>query len=729
MAGVIHGVATYANILYPEACTLTLSHGLTPGVAVLRCSPQPLPPASDGTLVVTDGVLGEIVLNNCHLDDLRVNRDESGQYWTLSIVDRRWKWRDLGNIQGQYNQLNPFGHLIPWTIRSPTELAAICLDAMGEVGYTILMPSGIPSQPPYVQTDIFNISGVNPPIVWDGIPPAQALQQLCDLFGVRIVYQWSTDSVLITPIGVGGPLPQGSIHTQSIALKNPETPDSIAVRGAPTRYQVRLNLFAVGRDWDGSYRPINYLSYAPRPITPGTVQESQVVLTNPVSGIQWFVTIGQTIVSVTSTGSLTSDLTAIAAQINASPALSGIVSASSTGTAVVITGAVIGSTFDVTVDVSSTGQQPPPTIEADLVQEAQQPAQANVGDWSNSPPPEFPNIRAVPGRLTYAQAKALAQETVWRCYQVWNIQTSGEGTDAQISTPIIVPGYSKNPIIRANQLILDDKQVDQVVPMPADPGLIGPDGRPIVVNLYSGYSLDKPAAVFGSVNVDPTLRNGIWYPGAVTVPGTTDGNTPEGSQILVPFTVDPEFVLIKFSQPVYKYLPAGKITAPAPLTLQTAVQVRDPVDNQVTHFWKLIPLPGNAVGTNPRVYQHDDVQVNVTSVYDDSNILQGFSILETDPLIRADYYLANHLKEYLLTGAQINAYNGIMPIDLDGAIQQVTWEVGEGGCSTTASLNTEHSLYIPPYPMRRRAEFLAPYKGEVYQQKDFPRPDMYLPKT
>lgn len=49
-------------------------------------------------------------------------------------------------------------------------------------------------------------------------------------------------------------------------------------------------------------------------------------------------------------------------------------------------------------------------------------------------------------------------------------------------------------------------------------------------------------------------------------------------------------------------------------------------------------------------------------------------------------------------------YVGIVPIQVDGAIHQVTYSIhsGEGGsCLTRASRNTEHSHYIPKYERRR----------------------------
>lgn len=47
-------------------------------------------------------------------------------------------------------------------------------------------------------------------------------------------------------------------------------------------------------------------------------------------------------------------------------------------------------------------------------------------------------------------------------------------------------------------------------------------------------------------------------------------------------------------------------------------------------------------------------------------------------------------------------------MSLDGANMQVTWEVSGDGCHTTASRNSEHNIYVPQYPARRRAELLSP---------------------
>ena len=105
------------------------------------------------------------------------------------------------------------------------------------------------------------------------------------------------------------------------------------------------------------------------------------------------------------------------------------------------------------------------------------------------------------------------------------------------------------------------------------------------------------------------------------------------------------------------------------------------------------------------------------------------SILEADPIARANYYLIGQSLQYLITGGQTLRYNGIEPIPCDGAVTQVTWTVGEGGASTVASINSEHSPVVPPYPARRRAENLRPTEQQKIENAANPaRTNMFAPK-
>jgi hypothetical protein len=711
MPTILHGTASFGGIVAVESATYTCSHGITPGVCLMMIHPQPNLPDEIGNLVFSDGN-ETVVLTDCKIDSIKVGQDEKGFYWAVEILDRRWRWGEFGFLNGNYNQYDPFGKLLPWTIRSPAELATLCLQALQEDSFTLNLPPGLSYPGPQLATPIINVTGVNPPINWDGVPPAQALAQLADQFGCRVIYQVSTDSILISPIGIGNPLPNGLISQQAPALKAPARPDSVGVIGSPTRYQMRLALTAVGKEWDGSYRPINLLSYAP--LSAGAVQIDTITITNPAVGVDWKVIISdkngnqQTAAFVDNVGTLANAYNGLVTAINGNPGFAGL-TAKNAGSTLTLTGKNQGVSFDVTVDYFiGSIPSPPPTITDVTTQAAVSPS----ASWQHSAPPLFPNVRAT-NRLTKADAQRLAQESVFRTYQLTGIDVFAPGPiipppGSPLANfgvvainiqpgPINVPGYGE--ILRTQQLVLTDSQVDQISPQPLDPNLKDPLGRPFTVNFYNGYSRDKPAVVYGQVANN--LLNGVWYANAIA-----NLNTPAGSQVFVPFSVVPEFFLISFASPVFFLGDGGTCEIPQ-LTLQTAVMVRDPINNQLVSFTQLENLPGETTFNLTKLRHYPDVQVNVTSTYDKNNKLLNWSILEIDPLVRAQHYLLGMMQEFDVAGGQIVTYNGIRLIDLDGLTQQVTWSVGAEGCTTTASQNCEHSIWISPYPQRRRQEFLA----------------------
>ncbi len=716
---IIHGTAIWPGVRSVESCTYTIGHGITPGTAVLKMQPQSVFPAMFGTLVITDGT-GTVAIPGCKINSYKVDQDESGTVISLEIVDGRWRWRDLGGMLGCYNQLDPHGKLIPWTIRSPTELALLCLQALGVSRFSLNLPPGLNYPGPFISTPIPNISGVNPPINWNGIPPAQALQQVAELFGCRVIYQLYNDSILVTPVGVGNLLPPGSVHKQGPSIKAPETPDAVGVLGSPTRYQMQLKMIAVGEEWDGSYRPINLLSYAPS--LDGQVQiykvliEYDTVTVQPGFGYDIYLgAVGNevpesgTLIQRIAVGGDTADTIAfdLCAAINASnsPKIKNKMKATVVDELITITGNEIGFYFKCLgrlAGASVGGPHWPPgnTCEAAEFQQAKIDRKA----WDYSLPPFFAGVRAT-DRLTIPQARNLAQKSVFKCYQVSNVDVSGKG-------PIRVPGYGT--LLRRQQIVLQDTQVDQIVPQPGDQNVRDVFGMPFTVNLYNGYSKDKPAAVYGVAANSIFLTQNIFYGQA------SEGNTLPSAQLYMQFSVDPIWQLITFSN--YMYKRDGPKVLEAVIRLQTSVLIRDAVTNQIQSYLKVVPLPGQQSYTLPKIGSYPDVQLNVTSTYDENGKITGVGILEIDPVVRANYYLAGLAAQYNLSNGQIIEYNGIKAIQLDGAIQQVTWSVGGQGAVTTASRNTEHEIWVPPYAARRRAEFLPPVAQGRPQRVDMVQP-------
>ncbi len=707
MAGERHGYAKWPGAISVESCVYTQSHGISPGTAVLHILPQEVNPAMSGDLVITDGI-GTILLPDCRLDDLKVEQSENGFTWSLQISDRRWKWRDFGSIAGCYNQLDEVHKkLIPWTIRSPIELARLCLDLMDETGYTIDLPPGFDKatgrafgeiNPPWIG---INPGNTNPPVNWTNETPMVALQRLCEWFGRRIIYRIDTNTIEIAIGGRGADLPDGSIAKESPGLSNPQTPSRVAVYGAPTRYQCRLLMQAVGEEWDGSLRPIDQLSYKPLPAN-GKPQISKAkIATNGTSNsFQIFIgaepedppTTGA-LFEETGAGSAATIATNLAAKINASadPRVMGKVTADSDSTNVIVTGVTEGVPFTFWAKLSGS---PSGTGTVCIVPSLTQAAERPTGGWEYSVPPVFANVRET-DRLRRQDALRLAQKHIYKTYQLVGIDAGTRGG------PIKIPGYGAT-LTRRQQVLLTPFQVDQVVPEAIDKRLIGADGLPFLQNFYNGYSRDKPAVCFGSIT---TIKAGgaanAWW-----VPGLGLANTDPAGQIYVDFSVDAEQQTIAFSNCVFRKVGAQYL--PATPVLQTGVMIRNAESNALEVFILGKYLPGVVDNTNIAVRTYEDVQLLIVGQYDDRHNILGANVLEADAERRAAYYVDGLAAQYITSGSLTREYLGIVPISMDGAICQVTYEVGPNFATTTASRNTEHSLWVPPYPARRRAEFLRP---------------------
>lgn len=251
-------------------CSYVNSWGITPGRAELVIPPQVSTVAEIGDLVLTDGANAPIRLPGCRVAEYT----GSNVAVRLLIEDRRWRWR-LGQISGRYNvpaertstvtpvapvgqpaanplappQQPPAGEepVQPHTQKNAQELAKLCLAAMGETSYDVsaLDPKALPT------------------VEWDVTNPAGALQGLVESLGCVIVYRPDTDSVLIAKRGEGQNLPGGALMAETPSVEVKDRPSKIVLHGAPTRYQVRFALEAVGMDFDGSIKPIDKLSYRP----------------------------------------------------------------------------------------------------------------------------------------------------------------------------------------------------------------------------------------------------------------------------------------------------------------------------------------------------------------------------------------------------------------------------------------------------------------------------------
>jgi hypothetical protein len=642
------------------------------------------------------------------LDQMKIQTDSQGKIWSLELNDRRWKWRDLNAIDGWYNQLDPNGKLIPYTIRSPYELCLLCLQTMGEKRFVIDMPPGLPSAIGKGYSDflvagtVLPPTGTNPPVNWSGDNPAQALQRLAESFGRRVVYDPIGDVIHIVRMGLGKMLPGGSFASDSPSAKFPQIPDAAQVIGDDNRYQVRLEVEAVGKEYDGSLRPINELSYAPvieavlhrwtyTPATTGVAATWSIRFPT-------FNNIFFEYVDGAGTATATTICSYFVGQVNANPVLNKVLVAVADAGVLTLLARKAGENFDVmgyvqpTADIDPDAGETAPTVNLKLVDVGRE----RKKTWDYCAPPLFANVVAT-DRLTYAQAQDLAMDSIWKLYRITGRDVRPRINQDSKDHPAFIPGYGE--IVRKQQIIITAVKVDQIVPKPEERQLLDKLNRPVVLNYYNGYSKDMPAQVFGSVS-----RTAI-APSFFITSRDGEDNTPPGSAVYAPFSVDPIYQTIKFNTHIYKIGSDSAFVEPT-LVLECAVMVRDPDTNQTVKF-----VARRNFKPNPQIIastRRPDVQLNVTSEYNERNQLISTQLLELDAIARANYYLDGMQVQYFTQISQQRVYNGIVPIGLDGAVMQVTWSTGSDGAKTQASRNSEHDINVPPYPARRRIENMRP---------------------
>lgn len=704
------GVISIAEIHY------TAGWGLTPGLATIVTYPQfGSIIAPDGTLVIQDSN-NTITLPGCQVLRITGEMGSDGTTYTIEIQDRRWSWQGLGSVSIDANAMDMRKKLVPWSIYSPQELAEQCLEVMGEVNYDVsALPDGLDHSvgqnlDRYLQAgENFAQSLANPHTTWDHTPPFEALARVCDLYGCVVTLKHSTNSVVICKQGVGNPLPDGPCESIAQGVTNPRVPASLNVAGAPVRIQARFAIEPVGEEWDGRIVPINDLSYAP--IVPSAVQISTATYTG--TGVPTFLGVyitfapgtqqedTLTFASAGAPNSIITQLQEIAGKINGSAA-GFLVAATVVGQVLTITGKFPNVQFGVET------QQVVPlpnTWVANLAQPASPP---NGRSWCYAVPPDFSQVQATP-QLSYVEAIQKAQKSVWRMFRILNVNVSTG------KPPMFIPWY-KGEIVRRQQIVLQNSRVEQVVPSPRIQG--GNNANPIAANLpgefgiladyYDGYSQDRPAICRGSVAREVMAGQVNWT-------GTT-WNTAANQRIYVDFDVNPYEQLITFNDYVYKYANPGAagFLVPPTIVLETACLVKDPDFGNLIRWEVSLPIGGNAP---PQWEIHEDVAVGVIGQYQDSqgggqqNNYVGFTFGTgdvQDANNRAAYYLSGMKAKIQVPQSDNRRYIGIVPIDLSGTVQQVSYSVGSAGPTTVAGLNTEFSISIPTYSNRRRAENSPP---------------------
>lgn len=239
------GIITFSGIESPDSGSFSFGHGIQPARCLLRILPQKTKIPEFGKLTLSFGST-LITFPDCKVVLPSSEFTEQGQTISLTIFDRRWKWK-YGWISGRYNVRKPNGLIETETEQSPRDLAKLCLEAMGEEKYKLdKMPDD-----------------ARPEINWDFANPAQELADLCDSLGCRVVLHLD-NTVSIEIKGQGKPLPDNGLQMDiSNAIDAGLRPSEIMFVAGPTRWQTRFDLEPVGLDIDGQIKLLDQLSYKP----------------------------------------------------------------------------------------------------------------------------------------------------------------------------------------------------------------------------------------------------------------------------------------------------------------------------------------------------------------------------------------------------------------------------------------------------------------------------------
>lgn len=743
----------FSNLAGIDDAHYCSTHGHSPGILTVTTRIYPFNLNYYASCYFSDGT-SIYPIPDCRVKSIAFSSDEGGHRWMVQVEDHRWRWQN-SLISGTYNVEDNRGNLIPGMIKTPRELAILCLDRLGETEYEIDMPEGVKEKegprdefPPPGEGIKSVKAELNPPTNWVNISTAEALVRLCEVYDRAVIWCNLDRKVKIQKRSQGEGLPGGLVESGSDSLFLPPMPSGIGIIGAEIRWQLRFGTEDVGLEFDGRLRKIDDLSYAPD-ITPRPASY-QVILAGLYNGatVYTLVVEGRSF-GITGAGSDTATFNAIAAQINADTVANQTVTAVVTSApALIVTGLHDGR--DITVGAGPGATMVPALNQSPI-----------DNKWQFSNPPVFANVNGPetggPDRLSFNLALARAQDTVFRTRRITLLDPGKGPLDPPDNLYVKHFGY----VTRYQQILLEPTKVEQVVPQPRDPDRIqGGTGDLIadVPDYYDGYSRDRQHEVFGAVM--RKISAPVFRIYRSDKSGSERFNNDFKDRVEVPSTVDPQNWCIRFSTPVFEYFKPAKgdgSVKKARLVLETSCRLRDPKTNEIVRYRRWVKLGRQEESDKtkekrdtPKKLARLDNDEDCLKYDRDPNILwfdhsdevfrtwkQTYTVDEArrrhvvkdsvndqydNAKKAADAYIDKHLERIILEGGYTRVYREVKPIKLNGAIREVTLSFSASGLSTTASYNREHDRYVPTNDVRRFREALAPNVEAAKQNRQFAKP-------
>ena len=133
----------------------------------------------------------------------------------------------------------------------------------------------------------------------------------------------------------------------------------------------------------------------------------------------------------------------------------------------------------------------------------------------------------------------------------------------------------------------------------------------------------------------------------------------------------------------------------AELWLKTSFAVRDATTREPAHFNQSGALDDSQDLTEPRIVRHDEIVQQVVGIYSDLDGITRVSTSDNSNAVNqaASDYLTAVAQEYEAPASLDVPYVGLVPIQVDGAIRQVTYSIqsGEGGKTVTPPASTRNT--------------------------------------
>lgn len=190
-------------------------------------------------------------------------------------------------------------------------------------------------------------------------------------------------------------------------------------------------------------------------------------------------------------------------------------------------------------------------------------------------------------------------------------------------------------------------------------------------------------------------------------------DTTTGQTCKVTFDIDPVHRIVILHTPLLlheKRAPNADtyLYYPADIYLEASCHVLDMLTHHPVRYRKAFspPVDGESQSSRPDELGivREEIRFFHRINYSGSNAVLSTTTNQPECDEKADFFFQGEMARFQITTPQDRLYNGIKRGVLDGAIQQISYSVSMGGATTRISRNNEHSVFIPPYAMRRQWE-------------------------